>query len=73
MNVYLGDAQCSGCNHSETVKMQRDRGSFFVMLTLEKQVTLLIRKPNAEIHKNLEKLHQPASNITPITLNVMQD
>ncbi|XP_077554020.1 uncharacterized protein LOC144168898 [Haemaphysalis longicornis] len=67
MNVDLDEAHCSVCNHSETVKMLRDRGSFFVMLNLEKQVRFLIEKTKAELHKNLEKLHQPASNITDIT------
>ncbi|KAH9384553.1 hypothetical protein HPB48_026561 [Haemaphysalis longicornis] len=61
MNVDLDEAHCSVCNHSETVKMLRDRGSFFVMLNLEKQVRFLIEKTKAELHKNLEKLHQPAA------------
>ncbi|KAH9374695.1 hypothetical protein HPB48_011321 [Haemaphysalis longicornis] len=74
MNVDLDEAHCSVYNHSETVKMQRDRGSVFVMLNLEKQVRFLIEKTKAELHKNLEKLHQPASNITDVTAaNVMQD
>lgn len=60
-------AHCPMCQHTDRIQTLKDRGLFFVILNMEKQLSFLLEKTKADLHENLNKLQQPDEQITDVT------
>ncbi|KAK8759804.1 hypothetical protein V5799_028929 [Amblyomma americanum] len=56
LNVIEKSAQCPNCRYTSALQKLKDRGSFFIILNLHKQLSFAIESTKAQLHENLEKL-----------------
>ncbi|KAL1472844.1 hypothetical protein MTO96_039062 [Rhipicephalus appendiculatus] len=60
-------AKCALCKRTESLQSLKERGSFFIILDLHKQLSSLLEKTKSQLEPNLAKVRQHGTTISDIT------
>ncbi|KAH7978145.1 hypothetical protein HPB49_004611 [Dermacentor silvarum] len=67
MATHGNSAECNSCHSVRTTQSLKNEGSFFFILNLATQLSLMIERTKEELHESLEALKQPSTTISDIT------